>query len=84
MSYITAGDSSCLPQLDDFKTLLQDVQSIVSFGSYNAANMSVDQLQQYRLDVKGLQEDGCQLQLVLFPWGTKKAAKGKYMRYVKW
>lgn len=53
----------------------------MSFGSYNAADLSAQQLQQYKLDAEALQSAGCQLQLVLFTWGANKPAKGDYLRY---
>lgn len=60
------------------------MQGIVNFGSHNAVDLSAEQVEQYKLDAAALQTAGCELQLVLLPWGAaNKAAKGHYHRYTE-
>eukprot|EP00882_Tetradesmus_deserticola_P013172 GHRQ01013968.1.p1 GENE.GHRQ01013968.1~~GHRQ01013968.1.p1 ORF type:complete len:432 (+),score=183.16 GHRQ01013968.1:593-1888(+) len=81
--YRAAEGATCLTELQQLQSLLQEVQGIVQYGSIDAAAAGLDtaQLQQYGVDAAALEQQGCQLQLVLLPHGKGKAAKGEYGRW---
>eukprot|EP00878_Enallax_costatus_P011712 GHUV01012227.1.p1 GENE.GHUV01012227.1~~GHUV01012227.1.p1 ORF type:complete len:637 (+),score=223.38 GHUV01012227.1:909-2819(+) len=79
--YSAQGESNCQAQLEELQKILHEVQGIVNYGSYNAADLSAHEMKQYKLDTAAFSEDGCKLQLVLFPWGVNKTMKDQYMRW---
>ncbi|WIA14176.1 hypothetical protein OEZ85_002717 [Tetradesmus obliquus] len=86
--YRAAEGATCSAELEKLSSLLREVQSIVQYGSVNAAAAAAaaegndaSLLLQYGADVAALEADGCKLQLVLLPHGKGKAAKGNYARW---